>query len=327
MEEKAKIGLKGQRERRRRINRMKMGIILSIFVWMLISMMVCVSLLIKVHSLEKQLSEIAQNGIQTNQIDNPENAAANFQEYDELENATEQDKETQTYINTANIMGTANKDNLAEEGDALKVYLTFDDGPSSNTAGILDVLAEYDVKATFFVVGKEDEESKALYARIVAEGHTLGMHSFSHKYSTIYDSLEGFREDFEHIQNFLYDMTGEECHYYRFPGGSSNQVSNADMNEFISYLNAQEVTYFDWNVASGDATSQAYTADELVENVIKDVVKYKTSVVLMHDSDTKSTTVEALGKILEALRELDAEVLPIDEDTTVIQHITADSMP
>ena len=216
--------------------------------------------------------------------------------------------------------------NKAQPGDQLKVYLTFDDGPSSNTAAILDTLAQYNVKATFFVVGKEDEESQEMYKRIVNEGHTLGMHSYSHKYSVIYDSLENFEDDFTKIQNYLYDITGEDCHYYRFPGGSSNQVSNTDMKEFIKYLNDQDVTYFDWNVTSGDATSQAYTADELVDNVLEDVVKYKTSVVLLHDANTKETTVEALGPMIEALQAQGVELLPITEDTTVIQHISADSV-
>ena len=214
----------------------------------------------------------------------------------------------------------------SEKEDRPRVALTFDDGPSSNTAAILDTLAQYNVKATFFVVGKEDEESQEMYKRIVNEGHTLGMHSYSHKYSVIYDSLENFEDDFTKIQNYLYDITGEDCHYYRFPGGSSNQVSNTDMKEFIKYLNDQDVTYFDWNVTSGDATSQAYTADELVDNVLEDVVKYKTSVVLLHDANTKETTVEALGPMIEALQAQGVELLPITEDTTVIQHISADSV-
>lgn len=327
MEDKAKVGLKEQRERRKRINRMKMGIIMSIFVWMLISMVVCVTLLVKVHSLENRLELLTDSSVQTNQINTPENKSANSQAYNLLENGTESLNTTESAINpSANIMSSSNKDNLAQPGDPLKVYLTFDDGPSSNTATILDTLAKYNVKATFFVIGKEDDTSKELYKRIVAEGHTLGMHSYSHKYSEIYNSLDGFQEDFSRIQNLLYDVTGEECTYYRFPGGSSNQVSNTDMKEFISYLNAQGITYFDWNVSSGDATSQAYTADELVENVVGDVVKYKTSVVLMHDSETKPATVEALGPMIEALNGLGAQILPIDGDTTAIQHVTADSV-
>ncbi len=340
MEEKANAGLKEQRERRKRINRMKTGIIMSIFIWMLVSMILCITLLVKIHSLEAQIDTLTMGQTTTSQIDNPKNESANNEyevimtEYDESEKISEQSEESEesgaeanaVHIATSNVMSTADDANRAKEGDQLKVYLTFDDGPSSNTAEILDILAEYNLKATFFVIGKEDEESQALYQRIVDEGHTLGMHSYTHKYSSLYESIDGFEEDLTRIQNYLYDLTGEECVIYRFPGGSSNRVSNTPMNEFISYLNEQGIVYYDWNVSSGDATSQAYTAEELVENVLTDVVKYKTSIVLMHDAEAKDTTVEALVPMIEALKELDAQILPIDEDTTAIQHITADSV-
>jgi peptidoglycan/xylan/chitin deacetylase (PgdA/CDA1 family) len=92
------------------------------------------------------------------------------------------------------------------------------------------------------------------------------------------------------------------------------------MNEFIDYLGEKGMTYYDWNVVCGDATSQIYTADELVENVMTEVVKYKYSVVLMHDAAEKDTTVDALEKILQELEEMDATVLPITEDSPVIHH-------
>lgn len=326
MEDKAKAGLQEQRERRKRINRMKTGMFAFVFVWMMISMFICVTLVVKVHSLESRLDTLLENTVSTSQIDTPKNQSGNGQEYNLIEGNTETDDIESAIDPAVNAMSSANTENLAQPGDTLKVYLTFDDGPSSNTAEILDTLAEYNVKATFFVVGKEDDESKELYKRIVAEGHTLGMHSYSHKYSEVYQSLDSFESDFSKIQNLLYDVTGEECSYYRFPGGSSNQVSNVDMKEFISYLNSQGITYFDWNVSSGDATSQAYTSEELVDNVMEDVVKYKTSVVLLHDSDVKKATVEALGPMIEALQGLGAEILPIDGNTTAIQHVTADSV-
>lgn len=120
----------------------------------------------------------------------------------------------------------------AAQGDgSRKVYLTFDDGPSSNTGRILDILAEYDVKATFFVVGKTEEKYQSLYKRIVEEGHTLAMHSFSHKYNEIYQSRESYVEDLSKLQEFLYETTGVWCRYCRFPGGSSNTVSRVDMHE------------------------------------------------------------------------------------------------
>ena len=97
------------------------------------------------------------------------------------------------------------------------------------------------------------------------------------------------------------------------------------MAEFIQYLDSQNVVYYDWNVSSGDATSQAYSSEDIVANVTSNVVKYKTSVVLLHDADDKSTTVEALAPLIEALQAMNAQILPIDEDTTVIQAVQLDS--
>ncbi len=297
-----------KREKRKRVHRMKMGIITFIGVWMLVSILATVLLTIKVFSLQRQLNTLSQK-IQ-----------------DSLEAQETEQNGSSTVLESGDVLvtnynGTA-ESNLAEVGDTLKVYLTFDDGPSANTSRILDVLDDYNVKATFFVVGKTDDESKALYKRIVDEGHTIAMHSYSHNYSDLYQSLDSFSADFERIQNTIYDATGVESHLYRFPGGSSNQVSNTNMSEYIRYLNEHNITYMDWNVSSGDATSAAYTADELVENVMSDVVKYKTSVVLLHDADGKTTTVDALPKMIESLQSQGALILPISEDTTLIQHVS-----
>ena len=152
------------------------------------------------------------------------------------------------------------------------------------------------------------------------------MHSFSHKYNVIYESLEAFSEDVAHLQSYLAEVTGVTPEIMRFPGGSRNQVSNTDMTEFIRFLNEKNITYYDWNVASGDATSQAYTPDELVENVMNDVGRYETSIVLMHDAANKSSTVEALVPMIEKLQEMGVELLAIDENTTLIQQIPADSV-
>lgn len=327
MGEKEQVSLKEQRDRRKRINRMKKALISFIGIWMVVCMLLCVILMVKVNSLEKKISLLVSDGTVTKQVD--EKVTANSADGSDVlsYDSTESGAESMDKPVLMNIAGSINDtENLANENDQLKVYLTFDDGPSDNTAAILDTLAAYNVKATFFVVGKTDDESKAMYQRIVNEGHSLGMHSYSHKYSVIYDSLDAFETDFNEIQSYLYDVTGRECKLYRFPGGSSNQVSNTDMTEFIKFLNEEQVTYFDWNVSSGDATSQAYTTDELVDNVMSDVVKYKTSVVLMHDSNTKGTTVEALGPMIEALQGAGAQILPIDDNTTLVQHVKAESV-
>ena len=321
MDESTANGLKQERRRRKRITQIRRGILSIFVIWFVFSVGICTSLLIKVHTLEEKMNYLLDNFTVSGKMEEESKQTpgeAGESAYFDLEGGIDGYEEDYDIAQAVN-----QKDNLAGPGDPHKVYLTFDDGPSNNTAQILDLLKKYQVKATFFVIGREDEESKALYQRIVAEGHTLAMHSYSHKYSALYQSLESFEQDFSRIQNYLYEITGQECLFYRFPGGSSNHVSSTDMKSFISYLNEQGITYFDWNVSSGDATSQAYTPEELVENVMTDVVKYKTSIVLMHDAETKVSTVKALEPMIQALQGIGAEILPIDENTTVVQHIAA----
>ena len=308
-------------KRQRRVQRLKRLIVIMLVMVFVIPVTISIVLAVQLHGLGKQVNELqAEIASMQIQLEEQKVGAADSQELTEEEASAD----VQTLENQ-NVWSESSGTTPADSG-IHKVYLTFDDGPSSNTTAILDILRKHNIKATFFVIGKEDDESKARYRQIVNEGHTLAMHSYSHKYSVLYDSLDSFESDFSKIQNYLYEVTGQECLFYRFPGGSSNHVSNTDMKEFINYLNTQGITYFDWNVSSGDATSQAYTAEELVDNVMKDVVKYKTSIVLMHDAETKTTTVEALEPMIEALESMGAEILPIDENTTVVQHIAAASV-
>ena len=202
-----------------------------------------------------------------------------------------------------------------------RVYLTFDDGPSIYTDDILDILDAYGVKATFFVVGRENTASYARYLRIVEEGHTLGMHSYSHVYNDIYASPENFAEDTERIRQLLEDVTGQNPVFYRFPGGSSNDVSATDMHELEEYLASQGIVYFDWNVSSGDAGKTPLTPDQIINNALQGIESRDTTVILFHDTAAKRSTVYALPTIIEAIQAMDnTEILPITYDTTVIQH-------
>ncbi len=325
IEEKSaeELAIENQRKRRKRVAHIRSAIVTIITVWIILSITIIAMLCIKVVSLQSQLDDVFQNYTfipisEVDESEDDESIASSNAAIEEEETELEEDL-TVLVSNSANA-----ESNKAEEGDILKVYLTFDDGPSDNTDAILDILDDYSVKATFFVIGKDDEDSLAAYQRIVDEGHTLAMHSYTHVYSQVYESLESFEEDLNDIQSLLFEATGVTCNIYRFPGGSSNRVSNVEMAELIEYLNAEGITYFDWNVASGDATANAYTADELVENVLSDVVKYKTSVVLMHDASNKDATVEALPAMIEGLQELGAVLLPIDDTTTLIQHTSVE---
>lgn len=204
-----------------------------------------------------------------------------------------------------------------------QVYLTFDDGPSKNTDRILDILQEYGVKATFFVVGKTDASSVRAYKRIVEEGHTLGMHSYSHDYQELYCSLQSFSEDLARLQEYLYDLTGVWSRYYRFPGGSSNTVSATDMQLLIRYLNENGICYYDWNVASGDAVSSKLSAEVIAQNCITQIEGKKECMILFHDASDKGSTVDALPMLIEQLQSMeDTEILPVTDDTHPVQHVT-----
>lgn len=306
--------------RRKRVKSMKRLIIITLVSAILIPIILCVCLLLKVNSMQKQIDHLYQMKEQAQK----EEQLAKEKTLEEEQLAKEEEAE----ILANKLPETTEIDKQQETvfDGKKKVYLTFDDGPSTSTETILEILEEYDVKATFFVVGKEDEYSMEMYKKIVDAGHTLGMHSYSHQYSVIYQSVEAFAQDIEKQEALLKTATGEDIRLFRFPGGSSNMVSNIGMQEFIKYLNSEGITYFDWNVSSGDATSKYLEADALVQNVVQDVGIYKNSVVLMHDAADKPNTVEALPKLIEELQEMEVEILPITEDVQPIQHIKADEL-
>lgn len=220
----------------------------------------------------------------------------------------------------------SDSDDADEDDDTVveekRVYLTFDDGPSIYTGQILDILAANNVKATFFVIGRS-ESYYEYYRRIVEEGHTLAMHSYSHEYKKIYASVDAFYEDLQSIQDLLYQVTGVECKYYRFPGGSSNTIADS-IQPFIECLNENDITYFDWNALNGDAVSEELSPDTLISNVMKNVRQNKTSVVLMHDLQSRYTTVESLQQLIDTLKEEGYTLLPIDENTPLVQHVKAE---
>ncbi len=219
---------------------------------------------------------------------------------------------------TVDVSGAQNPEDI--EGTRY-VYLTFDDGPSIYTDEILDILAEYDVKATFFVCGKPDAKYTDMYKRIVDEGHTLGMHSYSHKYSDIYSSVDAFSDDLKKLRHFLYDTTDVLPKFYRFPGGSSNKVTKVDIHELMEVLEKENVTFYDWNVSAGDDRAGA-TKDTIYNNIVGNVPKFKHCIVLMHDAADKKSTVEALPQVIEAIKAMDDTVIvPITDDTLSVQHI------
>ncbi len=297
--------------RNRRVRLLKKLIIYTILAAILLPTTLCVILFIKLKGVTTELEQLRRSIVEAEEEAEDTTQTGVFVTAQLEESARTKEAEQIEYV--------------IEDENIRKIYLTFDDGPSSNTAAILDILKEYNVKATFFVAGKTDEQSKAAYRRIVEEGHTLGMHSYSHKYQEIYQSVDSFSADLTRLQEYLYEETGVWSRYCRFPGGSSNTVSKVDMQELIAYLNRQNITYFDWNVASGDAASGTINSARLVDNCLAGSSGKHVGIILMHDAAEKRSTVEALPEIIEGLLAVEnTQILPIDDDTVPIQHITGE---
>lgn len=306
-------------DRRRRVQKLKRIIILLLILSILLPIILCIILFVRMQSLQKQIEELHELVLQR---DTQQVVQINGEWQDTvLSQQPEISNRTETVSNIYNGSGiNTESDETLKEGR--RIYLTFDDGPSCYTNDILDILKQYDVKATFFVVGKTDEESLAAYKRIVEEGHTLGIHSYSHKYNEIYKSVDAYAADLRKLQELIYDTTGTWSRYTRFPGGSSNTVSTVDMQLLMEYLEEQGIVYYDWNVSSGDAKSGYISAQAIVDNVMRNVEKHDTAIVLMHDASDKKTTVEALPIIIERILELqDTSLLAIDDETVPVQHI------
>lgn len=317
--------------RKRRVQRLKKGIIISLIASILIPIILCIFLLIRLFALENRLKEL-EALLAMEQLEVSSGIGS-------LPESESQGSIPEPVFNELSGENTEEDVNLSEDSDPeesspdaqeeiaqepiRRVYLTFDDGPSSGTDEILDILAEYDIKATFFVVGKEGEWAEDAYKRIVEEGHTLGMHSYTHVYQQIYASLDAYAEDLFKLQDYLYDITGVRSVYVRFPGGSSNTVSQTNMRELIAWLEEEGFTYYDWNISSQDASGVRLTPEEIVENCLKGLEKKENVIILMHDAASKHTTVEALPMLIESIQAMEnTELLPITEDTVPVQHIT-----
>lgn len=180
------------------------------------------------------------------------------------------------------------------------VYLTFDDGPSANTKKILDILDRYNAKATFFVTGN-NRKYNYLIKQAHDNGHTIGLHTYSHDYAKVYASVDSYFEDLDQIGNMVKNQIGFVPQYIRFPGGSSNKVSEKYCKGIMTTLSSEVQNrgyqYYDWNVSSSDASSGRPPVSKIVKSSTNS--KANNIILLAHDTQAKTTTVQALPQIIE----------------------------
>ncbi len=206
----------------------------------------------------------------------------------------------------------------ADAGEKI-VYLTFDDGPSENTEKILEILDKYNAKATFFITGA-NADCRGLIKRAYQEGHTIGLHTYSHDYQEVYASEEAYFKDLEKVGEIAKEQIGFIPCFIRFSGGSSNTVSAkyspGIMSKLISRVQEKGYQYYDWNVDSGDGAGA--DCGEIENKSVTD--RYSHVMILFHDLQTKTGTVDALPAVLDYYKQRGYEFRAIDRESFVSHH-------
>lgn len=192
-----------------------------------------------------------------------------------------------------------------EQAEVKKIaYLTFDDGPSEITPDILDTLKKKEAKATFFLVGNEiTPEREQIVRRELEEGHSIGVHTFSHKKDELYCDEKNFFEDFNQCRDRIQQVTGESPTLHRFPWGSNNNYVCPIVDDLIEKLAAQNVKSFDWNVSGEDSVGRNVPKAVIYRNIVKDLERYDQPIILLHDSNTMNNTSAVLGEIIDFIKE------------------------
>ena len=228
----------------------------------------------------------------------------------------ETNKEAESTTYPANCM--IPQGGMPYEETGKTIYLTFDDGPSPYTEKLLNVLAKYDVKVSFFV---KSSNNLSIISRAGQEGHTIAVHTYSHDYKKIYASEEAFYADMSAIRKLISKYTENITTLFRFPGGSSNTISQlynrGIMTRLAKGLTDMGYTYFDWNVDSDDAGS-ARTPEEVFNNITKGLRRCNDAVVLQHD--TKEYSVDAVERVIAWSLVNGYAFAPLTEDSPTCHH-------
>lgn len=191
------------------------------------------------------------------------------------------------------------------------IYLTFDDGPSVVTDKILDILKEYNIKATFFFIGNQIRDQKAVVKRTYDEGHSIGLHSYTHNYKYIYSSNQNFLKEMNQCQNEIYDVTGIRPKIIRFPYGSRKRLKESLSN----MLHDSNLKVYDWNAYMSDGINYKTSVSKLYSEATKTTVSQYPIILLMHCDYMHKNTCIALPMVIKYYKDQNYEFRVITEDT------------
>lgn len=248
---------------------------------------------------------------------------------DDYDAIKEQLSSLQSQYDTLQNQDTADQTSVETEEDTASgekvAYLTFDDGPSSVTTRLLDVLDDLNVKATFFVAfgGSDTPEKRDILKKESDAGHVVGVHTWTHDYYTIYANEQNFLNDFNKMKEAIIESTGKTPNVSRFPGGASNTVSITAsggveiMPRLAELVHDMGFQFFDWNAGGYDAETPYPTPGELAGRVVSDAEGHDTVVILLHD--THDFTVDAIPDIVQELRDQGFTFKTLNPDSPAIQ--------
>lgn len=194
---------------------------------------------------------------------------------------------------------------LMAANDLQKVaYLTFDDGPSpNNTPRVLEILKKENIKATFFIIGRNAENNPEILRSERDQGETIGMHSYIHEPAIIYKNPQAYLDDLQKCQNAMTKVLGTNGYdrfLIRFPDGSSTVKNKIGFRDTIANAGYH---FVDWNALNGDAETSRMALPEYLINRFKTTIGQQHHVViLMHDAGAKVSTVETLPSYIQYLR-------------------------
>ena len=181
-----------------------------------------------------------------------------------------------------------------------KIAITFDDGPTEITPEVLDVLKKNSVKATFFCIGNQIEKHPEIFDRIIAEGHLIGNHSFTHSKNIGFFSKEKMLEEISQTDISIAKFLGKKPRYYRPPFGVTNPNIAKALKDTKHYV-------IGWNVRSLD--TKIKTEEKILKRIKSRISPG--SIILLHDTSLKSLRV--LEQLLVFLQENNYEAVTVEQ--------------
>lgn len=264
-------------------------IVITIIILAIISIIICLCIIF----FQKDIVETGTNTVDIQ----AQNTIEQIQNEDG-EQTKDTEFDTKKFINEI--------DNIYNGEEGKRVFLTFDDGPSGEvTPHILDILKEYNIKATFFVLGNRVNANPDIVKRAYQEGHYIANHGYSHKYSNIYKNVDSIIEEYNKTEDAIRKALNNpnySSHLFRFPGGSHGGPYESIKKEARKKLKEDGIAYIDWSALTYDAIGVNNT-EEILKNLKETLNGWNNVVLLMHDAADKKITYESLDEVIEYLKE------------------------